>query len=1044
MYARSITRLAVSVGLTVGLLATATTAAPLKVLIVDGQNNHDWKSTTPVMKEILAGCPRFTVDVATTPQGKPMDTFRPDFAAYDVILSNYNGRAWPEATRKAFVDYIRGGGGLVVVHAADNSFSNWPEYNEMIGLGGWGGRNEKHGPYVYWQGGKFVRDTSKGRGGSHGPQRDYPVTTRQTDHPIVKGLPSPWMHVKDELYSRLRGPAKNMTVIATACDKPDPDAPTARHEPALMVISYGKGRVFHTILGHAASQMKCVGFIVTLQRGTEWAATGQVTLTAVPADFPTATAVSVRTGPLGKLSDPYGAITAYRFGQSRKELADLEQRLRGASPARRKAAEAKLIAVLEDPKATRDGRQFVCRVLRRIGSAASVPALAKLLDDEKLSHMARFALQAIPAPEAGAALRAALKKLTGPRRIGVINSVGQRRDRRAVAQLAALASGPDEASARAAISALGTIGGAEAAGALAGADVVGPLQIPRADAQLRCAETLLAEGDAAGATAVFRKLSAPAHAKMIRIAAYRGLAITQKEKAVPVLLELLKDKDPALQGAAGRFLATVPGSAATRAMAEQMPDLSPNARMIVLTALLARRDKAAAPVVLKSAASDDPAVCLAAIEALAVLGDASCVKLVATKAAAGGDVGRAASATLQRIGGKGVSEALIGLAASDEPVAVRERVIEALLARREASAMPALLTAAGDADRTVYRAATKALGILGGEKELPKLVGMLIATKDAPRRSALGGAVGSIVSRVDNVDEAAVVVIGAMQDADVGTRQSLLAVLARLGGPKALATLRAELKSPNENVRKEAIRALSSWADATPMADLRAAATTEAHAGCQILALRGYLKMLAVPANRSARDTTKLLAGAMKLARRAEEKKAVLAELTKFPCEDSLKLAESCAADAALAAEAKQAAGKIKQLLTTGKMKATASADGGNAKNALDGNAGSRWSSGRPMKPGDWFAIDLGRECTVKAVTLDTRGSARDYPRGYEVSVSFDGRSWSKPVLVGKGGGPVTELKFAKPITTRHIRIVQTGSHDQWHWSIHLLKVDLE
>jgi len=134
------------------LCSVSTNAAPLKVLIVDGRNNHDWKHTTPVMRKILEQTGLFQVDVATAPpKGQPMDSFKPDFGKYDVVLSNYNGAIWPKETQDSFIRYIRSGGGFVVVHAADNSFPKWEQYNEIIGLGGWGGRDEKSGPYVYWK-----------------------------------------------------------------------------------------------------------------------------------------------------------------------------------------------------------------------------------------------------------------------------------------------------------------------------------------------------------------------------------------------------------------------------------------------------------------------------------------------------------------------------------------------------------------------------------------------------------------------------------------------------------------------------------------------------------------------------------------------------------------------------------------------------------------------------------------------------------------------------------------------------------------------------
>ena len=276
------------------LAAGFCSAAPMKALIVDGQNNHDWKACTPVLKEIIEETGLFTVDVATTPaQKQPMDSFKPDFAKYNVIVANYTGDDWPKATQDALVQYMTNGGGLVIIHAADNAFPNWVAWNEMIGLGGWGGRNEKSGPYVYWKDGKIVRDETPGPGGMHGQQVEYVVTARDTQHPIMKGLPDKWLHVKDELYSRLRGPAKNMTVLATSVQDTATGG-TGRDEPVLFTISYGKGRIFHQAMGHAPEQMRCVGFIVTTQRGTEWAATGKVTRTEVPADFPTATQTRVR------------------------------------------------------------------------------------------------------------------------------------------------------------------------------------------------------------------------------------------------------------------------------------------------------------------------------------------------------------------------------------------------------------------------------------------------------------------------------------------------------------------------------------------------------------------------------------------------------------------------------------------------------------------------------------------------------------------------------------------------------------------------------
>lgn len=275
-------------------LTAVASAEPRKALIIDGQNNHGvWPTTTKMMKKYLEETGLFTVDVATTAPKGTDEAFKPEFKKYAVVISNYNGDAWPAETKQAFIDYVKNGGGFVVVHAANNSFGDWKEYNEMIGLGGWGGRNEASGPYVYVNAeGKLIKDDSKGRGGNHGSQHPFQIIVRDAKHPVTDEMPGEWMHMNDELYDLLRGPAENMTVLATAfADKSK--GGTGRHEPMIFTINYGKGRVFHTPMGHGKDSQECVGFITTLQRGTEWAATGKVTQ-KIPSDFPTADKTSAR------------------------------------------------------------------------------------------------------------------------------------------------------------------------------------------------------------------------------------------------------------------------------------------------------------------------------------------------------------------------------------------------------------------------------------------------------------------------------------------------------------------------------------------------------------------------------------------------------------------------------------------------------------------------------------------------------------------------------------------------------------------------------
>ena len=280
----------------------------IRALLVDGQMNkhHNMEVMSDSVTGYLEETGLFEVTrLSTPPPGADMSGFAPDFENFDVVVLNYDGDSWPEETQAAFESYISGGGGLVTVHSTDNAFPGWPAFLEMTGVGGWGShggpadREESWGPAVYWGENGVEYDHGLGRAG-HPPQHEYMVTMRDLSHPVTEGLSDEWMHGKDELYSGLRGPAKNMQVLATGFADESLQNSSGRHEPVLMALAYGKGRIFHTTLGHVnrnatepPASLQCAGFITTLQRGTEWAATGKVSQ-GVPDDFPVKGKLSIR------------------------------------------------------------------------------------------------------------------------------------------------------------------------------------------------------------------------------------------------------------------------------------------------------------------------------------------------------------------------------------------------------------------------------------------------------------------------------------------------------------------------------------------------------------------------------------------------------------------------------------------------------------------------------------------------------------------------------------------------------------------------------
>jgi uncharacterized protein len=291
--------LVAALAMVLGLAVAITRAqAPVPVMLLDGESAgpyHDWQRVTPVLKKMLDETGLFATTVVTAPPaGGDFGSFAPEFERYRAVVMNYDAPddRWPAALKSAFEQYVRNGGGFVAVHAADNAFPGWQAFNEMVGVGGWRNRGAQSGPYWFFKDGKLTSDATPGPAGSHGRRVPFQVAVRDGAHPITNGLPRLWMHQGDELYARMRGPGRNMTVLATAYSDPQNNG-SGRDEPVLMALDFGTGRVFHTTLGHDINALSSVGFVVTLQRGTEWAATGRVTQ-KVPASFPTANTVSYR------------------------------------------------------------------------------------------------------------------------------------------------------------------------------------------------------------------------------------------------------------------------------------------------------------------------------------------------------------------------------------------------------------------------------------------------------------------------------------------------------------------------------------------------------------------------------------------------------------------------------------------------------------------------------------------------------------------------------------------------------------------------------
>ena len=269
-----------------------------RVLILSGQNNHDWERTVAHLEAILDKGSHFEVTTfLTPPKGASWDGFEVDFASYDVVVSAYNGEDWPESLRDSFEQYIAGGGAALMQHAGNNPFEGWAEFEQMVGLL-W--RGPDGGDRVYLdEEGELVRvPAGEGIGAGHGSLHDWSITTRAPEHPIFRDMPAEWLHPHDELYHGQRGPARDMHILATAFSDPEHGG-TGKHELMVWWIPFEEGKVLTLLPGHLWGgqeddrALRCVGFQTLLKRSVEWLATGDVTI-PVPEEFPTIDQTSTR------------------------------------------------------------------------------------------------------------------------------------------------------------------------------------------------------------------------------------------------------------------------------------------------------------------------------------------------------------------------------------------------------------------------------------------------------------------------------------------------------------------------------------------------------------------------------------------------------------------------------------------------------------------------------------------------------------------------------------------------------------------------------
>jgi HEAT repeat protein len=599
-------------------------------------------------------------------------------------------------------------------------------------------------------------------------------------------------------------------------------------------------------------------------------------------------------------------IATYQYGQSREPLEQFGAQVRAANPAQLKSIEAQLLRLL-DSKATAAGKNFAFRQLSLFGSEASVPVLARGLTKPEQAEMAFYALSRIPGAASTDALRQSVARTSGNLRIGIVNTLGQRRDVKSIAALRPLLASTDGAGEAAAL-ALGEIG------TPAAFDALKPGRIKFPDAYLHGAVRLAESGQQGGAIRAYRELLESDVADRVRIAALGGLAAADGRNSIAALSGGLDSKSLLVQSAAIRFLSAIPGQDVTALLVERFPKLSAAGQAALLTALAERGDTAARPLFVEAANSGSTEIRLAGLTGLGRLGDGSVISLLASKAASSEKAEQAAArSALYMLNAPGVDRAVverIGASNGKEKV----ELIAAAGERSISSSADVLIQTVRDSDPEVHREALRALRNVAGAGHVPALVKLLEDAPSAPDRRETAQTLAAVLKRSDAAS-AAPVIESYKATSAMPARLALMEVMGQTSTEAALPLLRAALGDASTEVARAAILALSEWSTPAPMADLLASAKARTSPALTVLALRGYLKLMALPSERTSVESARLLGDAMQLAGQPAEKRAVLAMLPSFPSKESLALAQAAMKDESIAKEAKIAADRISGLL---------------------------------------------------------------------------------------------------------------------------------
>jgi HEAT repeat protein len=634
------------------------------------------------------------------------------------------------------------------------------------------------------------------------------------------------------------------------------------------------------------------------------------------------------------MDEAVAKLQRFQNGQDQRILEDVDQYVNAATAQTGSSGDraelARRLGALLETDASFEAKQFVCRQLAKIGTPKEVPVLAKMLTDEKYSDMARYGLGPISGPEVDAALKTALGQTQGKVRIGIVSTMAYRRNQESLSVLIPLTTDADKELARASLTAVGHIGGTQAAEALA-RNLTAAKPEDRfivADALLACADGFVAQGQKDKASELYASMLKPEMPVLTQAAALRGLAAMGDPGAISQVLAALRSGEPVIQKAGMSCIQLMQGPEITQAFAKEIPNLPMNAQVVLLEALGARGDVTALPEATKALSNSDTQVRVAALRVLGQLGNASSVELlVAAAGAANAEERAAALGSLRVLGGDGVEASLIS-SLTTAPTNVRPSIVRVLVDRNIVGAVPSLMKMASDLDARSAIEALKGLSAMADEKAMPALLKLLTEVQDDGVREAAEQTVTTLARKITDQSKQAETALAALAaEKQEKIRCALIRVLGGVGNTPAFEAVRGVLDDSSEMVRETAVRALAQWPDTAAEEILLKVQQDNPNQTLRTLALRGLVRLLGTDGGRSPASLVETYKQILTRVNDAEEKKLVLSGLAGVADVNALKLVEPFLKDDAVKAEAALA---MLQIATT-----LSGIDSGTAKQAV-------------------------------------------------------------------------------------------------------------